>query len=141
MKLKLLDKIIGEHLLSYGLPVLRYSLVLIFIWFGLLKSFGVSSANELVTQTIYWFDPSWFVPFLGWWEVVIGICFLWKPLIRIGLPLMALQMAGTFLPLLLLPHITFISFPFVLSLEGQYIVKNLVLIGAAMVVGGLLYKK
>jgi uncharacterized membrane protein YkgB len=49
---------------------------------------------------------------------------------------MAVQMAGTFLPLFLLPQVTFTHFPYALTLEGQYIVKNLVIIGAAMVIGG-----
>jgi uncharacterized membrane protein YkgB len=59
-------------------------------------------------------------------------------LIRAGLFLLALQMPGTFLPLILLPEVCFTTFPFDLTLEGQYIVKNLVLIGAAMAVGGKL---
>ena len=48
---------------------------------------------------------------------------------------MALQMAGTFLPLILLPEVTFIKFPFVLTLEGQYIIKNIVIITAGIVIG------
>ena len=60
------------------------------------------------------------------------------PLIRFGLFLLALQMPGTFLPLVLRPEICFIDAPFNLTLEGQYIIKNLVLIAAAMVVGGKL---
>ena len=70
--------------------------------------------------------------------MLIGICLLFPPLIRIGLGLLALQMPGTFLPLILLPEVCFISIPFDLTLEGQYIVKNLVLIGAGLVVGSKL---
>jgi uncharacterized membrane protein YkgB len=70
--------------------------------------------------------------------MIIGICLLYTPLIRIGLFLLALQMPGTFLPLILRPEICFVSIPFNLTLEGQYIIKNLVLIGAAMVVGSKL---
>jgi uncharacterized membrane protein YkgB len=70
--------------------------------------------------------------------MIIGICLLYTPLIRIGLFLLALQMPGTFLPLILRPEICFLDFPFNLTLEGQYIIKNLVLIGAAMVVGSKL---
>jgi len=70
--------------------------------------------------------------------MIIGICLLYTPLIRIGLFLLALQMPGTFLPLVLRPEICFLDFPFNLTLEGQYIIKNLVLIGAAMVVGSKL---
>ena len=70
--------------------------------------------------------------------MAIGICLLIPALTRVGLFLLALQMPGTFLPLILLPEVCFTSFPFDLTLEGQYIIKNLVLIGAAMAVGGKL---
>jgi hypothetical protein len=56
----------------------------------------------------------------------------------VGLFLLAVQMPGTFLPLVLLPEVCFTTFPFDLTLEGQYIVKNLVLIGAGLVVGSKL---
>jgi uncharacterized membrane protein YkgB len=92
----------------------------------------------VITKTVYWFDPEIFIPILGIWEMAIGICILATPLIRVGLFLLALQMPGTFLPLVLRPEICFIDFPFNLTLEGQYIVKNLVLIGAAIVVGSRL---
>lgn len=129
-----LDKRIIYWLECHGVKVLQLSLAIVFIWFGILKPLGLSPAADLVARTVYWADPSWFVPFLGWWEVVIGLCLLHRSFIRLGLFLMAVQMAGTFLPLVLLPQITWIA-PFVLTIEGQYIVKNLVLIGAAMVVG------
>src|SRR3989338_7732619 len=95
-----------------GVFLLRISLAITFIWFGILKPLHLSPANDLVTKTVYWFSPEWFVPFLGWWEVVIGVCLLYKPLIRLGILLMALQMAGTFLPLVLLPDVTFTKFPY-----------------------------
>ena len=121
-----------------SLPALRISLGVIFIWFGLLKVFGESPANDLITKTVYWFNPDVFIPILGIWEAAIGLCLLLPFFNRLGLFLLALQMPGTFLPLVLLPEVCFISFPFNLTLEGQYIVKNLVLIGAAMVVGARL---
>jgi hypothetical protein len=95
-------------------------------------------ANDVITKTVYWFNPDIFIPILGVWEMAIGLCLLYAPFIRAGLFLLALQMPGTFLPLILLPEVCFVNFPFDLTLEGQYIVKNLVLIGAAMVVGGRL---
>ena len=136
--LKEFDSLLIERLNNWSLPVLRVSLGIVFIWFGALKPFGDSPANEVITKTIYWFDPDIFIPILGFWEILIGICLLYTPLIRVGLFLLALQMPGTFLPLILRPEICFIDVPFNLTLEGQYIIKNLVLIGAAMVVGGRL---
>jgi uncharacterized membrane protein YkgB len=136
--LKEFDSLLIESLNKYSLLVLRLSLGVVFIWFGALKPFGDSPANDVIVKTIYWFDPDIFIPTLGYWEVLIGICLLYIPLIRFGLFLLALQMPGTFLPLILRPEICFLNFPFELTLEGQYIIKNLVLIGAAMVVGGRL---
>ena len=129
------DKQIVRFMKQHGFIFLRYSLGLVFIWFGLLKVIGFSPATELVRHTVYWVSSTWFVPFLGWWEVVIGLCLWWKPLIRIGIFLMGLQMIGTFLPLVLLPEIVYQGNIFYLTLEGQYIVKNIVLIGAALVIG------
>lgn len=93
------------------------------------------SPAELVANTVYVVPPELFVPVLGVWEVLIGLCLLYRPLIRLGILLLFLQMPGTFLPLVLLPEVTFARFPHALTLEGQYIVKNLVMIGAALAVG------
>jgi uncharacterized membrane protein YkgB len=136
--IKAIDLWLIDRLNRSSLTLLRLSLAVIFIWFGALKIFGQSPAVELITKTIYWFDPKIFIPILGAWEMLIGICLIFPPLIRVGLFLLALQMPGTFLPLILLPHVCFTSIPFNLTLEGQYIVKNLVLIGAGLVVGSKL---
>ncbi len=138
LDIKELDRTIIETLNHISLPVLRISLGVIFIWFGALKPLGNSPANDVITRTVYWFDPDIFIPILGVWEIAIGLCLLYAPFIRAGLFLLALQMPGTFLPLVLLPEVCFVNFPFDLTLEGQYIIKNLVLIGAAIVVGSRL---
>ena len=137
-KITEIDQMLIQALNRFSLPALQLSLGVIFIWFGALKPFGDSPANEVITKTVYWFDPDIFIPILGVWEMAIGICLLVTPLIRVGLFLLALQMPGTFLPLVLRPEICFIDIPFNLTLEGQYIIKNLVLIGAAIVVGSRL---
>ena len=135
------DRKIVNWMKHYSLILLRYSLAIVFIWFGILKPLGYSPAQELVANTIYWFSPSWFIPLLGWWEVAIGICLLYKPLTRIGLALMALQMLGTFLPLLLLPEVVFDGSILKPTLEGQYIIKNIVIIAGAIVIGSHLRDK
>lgn len=120
-----------------GPGLLRGSLGVIFVWFGALKFFdGLSPAEPLVRNTVYWFDPDTFIPILGAWEVLIGVGLLYRPLIRGAIFLLFLQMPGTMLPLVLLPEVCFTVIPLGLTLEGQYIVKNLVLISAALVVGG-----
>ena len=137
-----LDIFITKFMSKWGITFLRYSIGLIYIWFGILKPFGLSPAQELVENTVYWFDnPKTFVPILGWWEVVIGLTMCIKPLIRVSIFLLFIQMPGTFLPLILLPEVCFSNFPFGLTLEGQYIVKNLIIISAALVVGSTVRNK
>ena len=131
-----IDLRISGWMEKYGRLLLRFSLAAIFIWFGALKPLGISPAEELVKRTVYWFPPDLFIPVLGWWEVAIGAGLLFRPLIRYALFLLFLQMPGTILPLILLPEVCFTQFPFGLTLEGQYIIKNLILISAAIVVGG-----
>lgn len=121
---------------DYGPWLLRMSLGIIFIWFGALKPLGWSPAEALVRKTVFWFDPDWFLPFLGYWEIAIGLGLLIRPLVRAAIFLLFLQMPGTIMPLVLLPEVCFHSIPFGLTMEGQYIIKNLVLISAALVVGG-----
>jgi uncharacterized membrane protein YkgB len=131
------DRRIAAWMAAHGPTLLRYTLGLVFFWFGALKLVeGASPAASLVTRTVVWFDPAWFIPFLGVWEMVIGLGLMVKPLIRVAILLLFLQMPGTFLPLLVVPDACWTAFPFALTLEGQYIVKNLVLIAAALVVGG-----
>ena len=97
---------------------------------------ALARAEALVKATVYFFPADVFFPILGVWEVLIGIGLLVRPLIRFALFLLFLQMPGTMLPLVILPEECFTLFPFGLTLEGQYIIKNLVLISAALVVGG-----
>lgn len=136
MNLARVDQRIAGWMKRHANFCLRLSLAIVFIWFGALKPLGASPANDLVARTVYWVDPTWFIPVLGGWEVLIGLCMLWRPLVRVAILLLALQMPGTFLPLILLPDVCFIHVPWAPSLEGQYIIKNLVLISAAMAVGG-----
>lgn len=117
------------------MTILRGAVAIVFIWFGALKIFEVSPAGDLVAATVYLVPADLFVPILGVWEVLIGLCLLYRPLIRVGLFLLFFQLPGTFLPIVLLPDVVFVSFPYALTVEGQYIVKNLVIIGAALVIG------
>ena len=135
-KLAELDKKIAGWMYRHGTLCLRFSLAVIFIWFGILKPLGLSPAEELVKKTVYWLPPELFLPILGWWEVLIGVCLLYRPFIRGAILLLFLQMPGTVLPLFLLPEVCFTQIPYGLTLEGQYIIKNLAVISAAIVIGG-----
>ena len=122
-----------------GVPLLRISLGVVFLWFGLLKIFEVSPVSSLVAKTIYWFDPDLVVPALGVVEVFVGACLLAGRLMRVALPLLLLQMAGTFLVLVLLPGVAFRDGnPLLLTVEGEFVVKNLVLLSAGLVIGSRL---
>lgn len=130
------DRFITGWLAKHGLTILRIALGIVFIWFGLLKFFPeISPADQLIRKTIYFFDPDTFIPILAVWETLIGIGLITGKFMRITLLLLFLQMPGTALPLLILPEAVWTVFPFGLTLEGQYIVKNLVLIGAGLVLG------
>jgi len=141
------DKVVEKHLnkldlqitgwmQKYGLTVLRIGLGIVFLWFGVLKFFkGLSPAEDLVRNTIYFVDPDFFIPVLAAWESLIGIGLITGKFMRTTLLLLFLQMPGTALPLLILPEKVWTIFPYALTLEGQYIIKNLVLIGAGLVIG------
>ena len=141
MNFDLMDQRIASCMEKYGVRILRIALAAIFIWFGMLKPLGLSPAADLVKNTVYWLPPEIFLPILGWWEALIGVFLLYRPTIRASLFLLFLQMPGTMLPLVLLPDVCFTKIPFGLTLEGQYIIKNLVLIGSAIVVGGTVRRK
>jgi uncharacterized membrane protein YphA (DoxX/SURF4 family) len=132
-----LDRSITYWMASYGLTILRLSLGVVFLWFGALKlAPGTSPAEALVRSTIYFVNPDIFLPVLAFWEMLIGAGLLTGKFLRLTLLLLFAQMVGTALPLVVLPQVVWTDFPFVLTLEGQYIIKNLVLIGSAIVLGG-----
>lgn len=107
---------------------------MVFVWFGALKLFGVSPAealvNELLQMTLSFIPFDFFIVFLGVWETAIGVLFLVPRLTRWAFWIMMAQMATTIGPLVLLPHVSWVS-PLVPSLEGQYIIKNVALIAIA----------
>jgi uncharacterized membrane protein YphA (DoxX/SURF4 family) len=136
LNLDKLDRAITHWMARYGLIVLRLGLGIVFFWFGALKLVpGLSPAEELVRNTTYFVHPDLFLPILAIWEMVIGLGLIFGKFMRITLLLLFLQMAGTALPLVILPETVWTAFPYGLTLEGQYIIKNLVLIGAALVLG------
>ncbi len=141
------DSAIRAWMRKFGLKALRISIGIIFFWFGILKFFpGMSPAYELAVNTISvttfgYIPDSSIIIGLAIWEVAIGIGLLTGKLMRLTLLLLFLQMPGTFLPVFIFPELVFKSIPFVPTIEGQYIFKNLVLISAAIVLGGFLEKR
>lgn len=124
-----------------GILLTRIALGVVFVWFGALKLVpGMSEAEGVARRTLVRLTLG-LVPsevclyILAAWECVIGLGLLWGRFLRSTLALLFLQLAGTFLPLLFFPSETWKHFPYAPTLEGQYIIKNLVLISAGIIVG------
>lgn len=135
------DRQATRWMARHGVTILRISLGVIFVWFGGLKFIpGSSPAEDLATRTIEYLSlgriPSQVsLPLLAVWEVAIGVGLLSGVLLRTVLALMLLQMAGTLAPLAIFPNEVFLYVPYAPTLEGQYIIKNAVLISAGIVIG------
>lgn len=130
------DRLFIRDLHKWSIPILRISLGVIFLWFGLLKVMGMSPVVAFIDATYGWM-PNGFITFLGYWEILVGLGLLFKKFLRATLFLLWLQMAGTFFSIIELPSMFFSDLnPFKLTLEGEFVIKNLVLVAAGLVIGG-----
>jgi uncharacterized membrane protein YphA (DoxX/SURF4 family) len=135
------DVAVTRWMARYGVLALRISLGVVFFWFGVLKFFpGLSPAQDLAARTISMLTfgrlpPDVSVPILAAWECLIGLGLITGWFMRATLLLLVAQMAGTVTPLFFFPAETFTRFPIAPTLEGQYIIKNVVLVSAALVLG------
>jgi uncharacterized membrane protein YkgB len=137
-----LDDAITAFLRRWSITALRVTVAVVFIWFGALKVFDVTPVTDLVAETVYWVDPDWFVPLLGVFEIIVGVGLLVRRALRTVLGLFALQMAGTFLVLVIQPEVAFQDGnPLLLTVEGEFVIKNLVLLAAGMVVGATVRRR
>jgi uncharacterized membrane protein YkgB len=136
-----LDVRITRWMARHGVTLTRIALGIVFLWFGAIKFVpGWSPASDLAARTIEKLtlgvvDPGLGLPILAAWESLIGVGLLTGRFLRFTLLLLFVQMPGTMLPLFFFPAETFTAFPHAPTLEGQYIIKNLVLVGAAIVIG------
>jgi putative oxidoreductase len=123
----------------YAATAVRYALAVVFIWFGALKVIGRSPVADLVADTIAWFPSGFVVPAIGVVEVAIGLGLLLGIGLRVVLLLFLAQMLGTFLVLITQPVESFQDGnPLLLTTIGEFVVKNLSLIAAGLVVGSRL---
>jgi uncharacterized membrane protein YkgB len=136
-----LDRFVAGMMSRVGMRFLRVSLGIVFFWFGVLKFFpGMSPAQDLATRTISLLTFG-LVPaatamvILATWECLIGLGLIFGVAMRTTLFLLFTQMLGTLTPVFFFPHEVFTRVPYAPTLEGQYIIKNLVLIGAGLVLG------
>jgi len=135
-----LDKKFTNGVKRMSIPLIRLSFGIIYIWFGILKPLGLSAAEELLKSTVTWLPfgaPEDWLIIIGWWEVSIGVFFLFKRTTKIAIILVLIQVMGTFMPLVFLPEVAFQSYNFLVpTLEGQYIIKNVMIVAGAFVLAG-----
>ena len=114
----------------------RITLGFFFVWMGSLKTGGLPTVTSLLAQVIYWGEPEAMVRVLGIWELVIGLCLLYRPLVRVAVLLLAVRLPGTLLALVLLPEVCFNGSLLMPTIVGQYLIKDFLLFGGAIVIGG-----
>jgi uncharacterized membrane protein YphA (DoxX/SURF4 family) len=130
------DKRVTRWMAQHGITLLRISMGIVFFWFGAIKLIpGLSPAENLIRESITFIPFNLFLPVLALWEMLIGLGFITGRFMRLTILLLFLQMPGTLSPILLRPDLVWTQFPFGLTLEGQYMIKNLVLISSALVIG------
>jgi uncharacterized membrane protein YphA (DoxX/SURF4 family) len=125
----------------HSILIMRISLGVVFVWFGVLKFFpDLSPAEELAARTIETMtfgivQENVSLPILAGWETLIGLGLITGRFMRATLFLLFTQMIGTVMPVFLFPDEVFTRIPYAPTLEGQYIIKNLVLVSAGLVIG------
>lgn len=120
--------------------LLRWAIGINYFWFGALKFFnGLSPAEHLAKDTIRVITFG-LIPdevnliLLAVWEVGIGVLFISGRFIRFAALAAVVHMLFTFLPLFFFPEVSFSQAPYAFTIVGQYIVKNLVFLGALAVI-------
>ena len=133
-----LDMVIINWLQTLEVPLARIAIFIVYFWFGSLKLLGVSLAAPLVQalfeRTITFMPFGVFYFLFSLFEVLIGVLFLIRGMERAAILLLLLHLITTAMPLIFLPHITWQAF-LVPTIEGQYIIKNILIAASAVVVG------
>ena len=118
----------------------RIALFVIYAWFGALKLMGASPAEPIVhslfEKTISFMSFDTFYMLFAWFEVILGFLFLFPKATKLATGLFILHMISTTMPLFVVPAMTWQTFP-ALTLEGQYIVKNLALMACVATIATL----
>lgn len=126
-------QITGE-LRRISLPLLRCAFGIVFIWFGALKVVGASPVGDFLAGTLPWFDRAWLIPAVGLFEVAIGIAMIAGRFLFLVCVALVAHLVGTFLALIMQSAVSFQNGnPLLLDTDGEFVVKNLVLIAAALV--------
>lgn len=132
-----LDELLLKTLRRWSITALRLALGSVFLWFGALKVFGSSPVASLIQATYRFMPLGIFVLLLGVWEMAIGVGIILKRALRCVLILLGVHLIGTFTAIWFNPAIFFVQgVPFCLTVDGEFVIKNLVLITAALVIAG-----
>ncbi|HXD33063.1 MAG TPA: hypothetical protein VN643_18220 [Pyrinomonadaceae bacterium] len=132
-----LDAFLVALLHRWSVPALRAALGLVFLWFGALKVLGVSPVEKLIHQSYPFLPLHQFVLILGVWEILVGLGLLLKRGLRCALILMLFHLVGTFMAVCLAPSEFFSrGIPFFLTVDGEFVIKNMILIAAGLVIAG-----
>lgn len=141
-QLKRYDAAVTKYFKLIQVDFARIAIFIVYFWFGLLKAIDVSPASPLV-QALFgdtlglFMSYGVFYSFFAIFEMTIGILFLIKGAERIALSLLSLHLIVTILPLFLVPEATWQSI-MIPTLEGQYIIKNILIIASAITIGASL---
>ena len=135
-----LDTSLNRWLVAHSIALLRIGMGIIFLGFGVLKFFpGISPIEDLATRTTHILTLGLLsghkaMDFVAGLECIIGVCFLTGRFLRVGVWLMALQMIGAMSPLIIFPGELFIKPYYAPTLAAQYIIKDIILVAAGMVI-------
>ena len=135
-RLDSLDRRVIGWMRRYGHSLDRWALGAYFVWFGMLKVLEYKSATSIIAETVYAGDPETTARLLGLSEAAIGVCLIIHPLARVGIALLAIRLPGTLLALALKSDVCWTDASLVPTIQGQYLIKDAILLTAAMVIGG-----
>lgn len=120
--------------------LLGWSVGIVFFWFGFLKLFPLSSPAEAIagatieTLTFGIVQPDISLVALAAAEMILGMMLGLGIYRRVMAPIAAVHIAFTFSPMLIFPDQTFGNSFLEFTLLGQYIFKNLVILGALVAI-------
>lgn len=131
-----IDHSVSRFLSQYGVLILRIAIGVVYIWFGALKVADRSPVEDLVDDVIFFASGDGIVIAMGVWEIIIGLGLIFPVALRLTLLMLWMQLAGTFLAFVVLPGRSFQDGnPLLLTTTGEFVLKNIVLISAGLVIG------
>lgn len=138
-RLRAIEAVCHRFLVTHSIAMLRISLGVVFLAFGVLKFFpGVSPAQNLVEQTTHLLTfgllpAAAALVLVAAMECAIGLCLVTGRLMRPAIYLLGAQLIGILSPLILLTGRLFDGPHGAPTLEGQYVLKDIILVAATLV--------